>query len=238
MAARPAMQPALLAAGSIALMLAGWLLVVGPMFLQRSLGRMFLHLDVLKASPLSGRQIVLGELLTPVTLMAFAQWLALLVAAVAFIGPTFSGQPILGSDGRGPLGAAMLTPGNLVVALACVATIAPLLCGLMMCVPFAGMLLFPGWLAGSGSRGGGVEVMGQRMIFFAGYLLVLAVAVLPAAIIGGIALFAGQWLVGVKLALVLATLCGGAVLLGEAWWALGWLGRRTERLDLSREQLH
>ncbi len=237
MAARPQFQPALLAIGGIALMLAGWLLVVGPMFMQRSLGRMFLHLDVLKASPLSGRQIVLGELLTPLTLMTLVQWLALLVAAMAFVGPAFTGHASTGQATGSVFDLALLTPANIMVALLCVALLAPMLCGLMLCVPFAGMLVFPGWLAGSHSRGGGVEVMGQRIIFFAGYVLVLSVAVLPAAIVGGSAFLAGQWLTGLVLALPLATLLGGAVLLGELWLAVAWLGRRAERLDLSREQL-
>lgn len=237
MAARPEFQPVLLAIGGIALMLAGWLLVFAPMLMQRSLGRVFAHLDVLKASPLSGKQIVLGELLTPIVLLTLVQWLALLIGAVALVGPTVVGQADVGTTAGGGFVAALLTPGNIMVALLCVGLLAPLLCGLMLCVPFAGMLLFPSWLAGSGSRGGGVEVMGQRMIFFAGYALVLALAVLPAAIVGGIAFFAGQWLSGIVLALALATLFGGAVLVGELWLALAWLGRRAERLDLSQEQL-
>lgn len=236
LAARPDFRPALQAVGSLALVLGGWLLVIGPMFLQRSLGRTFLHLDVLKASPVSGKQIVLGELLTPTVLMALAQWLALLVAAVAFIGPMAAGQP--GVDGlAGGVGAGLLTPSDIAFGMCCMAVLVPLLCALMLCVPFAGMLLFPAWLAASGSRGGGVEVMGQRLIFFAGYALVLMVAILPATVIGGLALIAGSWLGGAKLALASATLCGGAVLLGEAWWAMRWLGRRMEGLDPSREQL-
>lgn len=239
MAARPQFHPVLLVIGAITLMLAGWLLVFAPMLMQRSLSRVFLHLDVLKASPLSGKQIVLGELLTPITLLTLAQWLALLIAAVVFVGPAVTGHANTDMTGGGAIAAALLTPGNILVALLCVGLLAPLLCGLMLCVPFAGMLLFPSWLAGSSSRssGGGVEVMGQRMIFFAGYVLVLAVAMLPAAIVGAIAFFAGQWLGGMKLALVVATLLGGAVLLGELWLALAWLGRRAERLDLSQEQL-
>lgn len=221
MSARPEFRPALQGVGGMALAIAGWLLVVGPMFMQRSLSRMFLHLDVLKSGPLAGRQIVLGELLTPMVLMTLGQWLALLLAAMAFVDPSRTG---------------MFSAANLLAGLVGLALLAPALCGLMMCVPFAGMLLFPAWLAG-GSRERGIEVMGQRMIFLAGYVLVLVVAMLPAALVGGVAFLAGRWLGSMAVGLVSAAVLGAAVLVVELRLAVAWLGRRVEHIDLSREQL-
>lgn len=217
----PELRPVLLALGSIALTFSGWLLVLGPMLMQRRLRSLFDYLDILKASPLAGRQIVIGELMTPVMVMTAAQWLLLLVGAMAFVDPART--DLLGAT-------------SVSVGLLCVAALAPLLCGLMLCVPLAGMLLFPAWLGGSGARGGGgVEVMGQRLIFFAGYVLVLVLAILPAGAVGGVGFLLGRWLGNMPVGLVLATLTGAAALVGELWLATAWLGGRIERFDMSRE---
>lgn len=216
----PALKPALLALGSFAMMFAGWFLVLGPMVMQRGLRRTLDHFDVLKASPLAGRQIVMGELLAPMAVLSAAQWLLLVLGAMAFVDPARDG---------------LFGPVNVVVGLVGLAALAPALCGLMLCVPFAGILLFPAWVGASSGRGGGVEVMGQRLIFFAGYLLVLAVAVVPAAVVGGIAFLAGRWLGDTAVGLALAALAGGVVLAFELRLAVAWLGQRVERFDLSRE---
>ena len=71
--------------------------------------------------------------------------------------------------------------------------VAPL-CGLMLCVPFAGTLFFPAWASPQKSGGRGVEVMGQRLIFMAGYVLALALALLPAILLAGVVFWVAQWL--------------------------------------------
>lgn len=221
MGADPTRLPLLHILGGIALGLGGWLFFAGPMFMQRGLRQTIEHMDILKASPLTGWQIVLGELFTPMTLMTFAQWLLLLVAAIAF----GSGETDLA-----------LTAGNLVTAAIGVALIAPPLCGIMLCVPFAGMLVFPAWSGGSGnSAGAGFEVMGQRLIFFAAYVIVLGIALVPAAAVGAIAFVVGHWLINLQLALVLAAIFGGLVLVVQLAAAVWWLGERVERFDVSAE---
>lgn len=216
----PALERGLLALGSIALVFAGWLLVLEPMLMQQGLRRTLEHFDVLKASPLSGRQIVRGELLPPMLVITAGQWLLLVIGAMAFVDPARSG---------------LFGPVNVIAGLVGIGVLAPALCGLMLCVPFAGILLFPAWVGGSSGRGGGIEVMGQRLIFFAGYLLVLAIAVIPAVVVGGIVFLAARWLGNMPIALLAAALAGAAVLAGELWLASAWLGRRVEALDLSRE---
>ena len=221
MAADPMRLHLLKILGGISLGFGGWMFFAGPMFMQRGLRQTIQHMDILKAGPLRGWQIVFGELLTPMTLMTFAQWLLLLVAAVAF-----------GSNSDN----LALTAGNLVTAAVGVALLAPALCGLMLCVPFAGMLVFPAWSGGTGNSGGaGFEVMGQRLVFFAAYLLVLGIALVPAAAIGAIAFLLGHWLLNLQLALVLAALFGGVVLVVELAAAVWWLGERVERFDVSAE---
>lgn len=207
-------------AGGVALGFGVFGFMAGPMFMQRGLRQTLEHLDILKASPLSGWQIVLGELLSPMVLMTFGQWLLLLIAALAFRAGSGNAALPLVDVGIGAVG---------------IALIAPPLCGLMLCVPFAGVLYFPAWSEAAGSRSAGVEVMGQRMIFFGGYLLTLLLVLLPVALLAGIAFLATRWLAGVPVALVLTTVVACAVLAAELAAAVLWLGGRVERIDLSQE---
>ncbi|MGY4514536.1 putative ABC exporter domain-containing protein [Lysobacter sp. HA18] len=201
--------------GIVSLGVAAWSTVVGPMFVQGSLRGMLDHLDVLRATPLRGWQIALGQLLAPIAMLVPAQWLLLLAAARAFHGMEW------------------LTPGLLASLTVAALLLAPTLCAVMLCLPFAGMLVFPGW--SPGGRGGGFDVMGQRMIFGGVYLLVLVLSLLPAAAVAGALMFVVHLLTGWTLAVLGGAIAAAAVLGAEAAVLLRWLGRRIERFDLSTE---
>ncbi len=47
-------------------------------------------------------------------------------------------------------------------------------------------IAFPAWVQAASTRTRGVDVMGQRLLMLAGLLVVLVVAVLPAAAVGGV----------------------------------------------------
>jgi predicted LPLAT superfamily acyltransferase len=85
------------------------------------------------------------------------------------------------------------------------------------------------------SRSGGIEVMGQRMIFGGAYLLMTVVALAPAAVLGLLAFLLGRWLGNFEVAAALAALFGGATLAVEMMTIVWWLGERVERFDLSLE---
>ncbi|HEY4583495.1 MAG TPA: hypothetical protein VIG88_11635 [Lysobacter sp.] len=211
--------PGLLRAiGLICLGVAGWSAFVGPMLVQGGLRQTLDHLDVLRATPLRGWQIALGQLLTPVTMLVVAQWLLLLAAGCALWRASGTGW---------------LTPGLLASAGFAVVLLAPLICALMLCVPFAGPLLFPGW--SSGGRGGGIDVMGQRLIFGGVYLIALAVSLLPASIVASALLFALRLVADWPLAIAAAAVAGAAVLAAEVALLVRWLGMRIERFDVSTE---
>jgi hypothetical protein len=110
------------------------------------------------------------------------------------------------------------------------------LVGLLFALNFAGVLYFPAWLSLSTQHGAGIEKVGQRLIFFVGYLVVLIGALLPAAGFGAIP-FLLVWLYSDQLALAIAlgSIGACAVLFGEFAFAVWWLGRRFERFDLSVE---
>ena len=201
-------------------------LIVGPQFARQDLRNDLGNVDLLKAYPLPGWQIILGELLAPTAILAGLLWLAILTLALT-----------LEPAGRNW---AWLTPPIRVAASLGLGAIVPALVSLQLLVPNAAVLLFPGWFQTTRSRGGGPEVVGQRMIFFFAQTLTMVLALIPALLIGAvpfaIASFAGLQSTP---ALVAATLVASglvlAVLLAEVAAGVRLLGARFERLDLSAE---
>ncbi len=219
--AQPGARPLLAAIGGIAVTLGGYTLIVGPQLARQDIRSDLGHADLLKAYPLRGWQIVLGELLAPVAILTGVLWLVLLTAALAF-QPT--GQ-----------GLAWLTPALRVAGATGLALIAPGLAALQLLVPNAAALIFPGWFQLSRTRGGGPEVIGQRMIFFFAQLVTMALALVPAVALATLLIFIGQWLLGPVAAVVIATFAVLVVLLGEVACGVWLLGERFEHLDLSTE---
>ncbi|MEO6154411.1 MAG: hypothetical protein ABIP16_01630, partial [Thermomonas sp.] len=220
LAAHPQMKPALVALGMAAMMIGAWGLLLGPMLMQRSLQRTLEYLDILKATPLRGRQIALGELSTPATIMIFGIWWLLLIAVLAFVA----------TGGRAGFPPSVIATAGIGIAL-----LVPPLCGLMLCVPFAATLYFPAWVSPQKGGGRGVEVMGQRMIFMAGYVLTLAVVMIPAALLGGLGFLLANWLVGMSTGMLVAAACACAMLALELHWTVALLGRRIDGFDVSQE---
>ena len=102
-------------------------------------------------------------------------------------------------------------------------------------IPNAATLLFPAWFQVTKGGGQGIEVMGQRLIFMIGQLVVFVVTLVPA-----VALFAGvfflvKWLVGMAAAIPLASLAAALVLGAEAAAGVALLGWLFERFDVSGE---
>jgi hypothetical protein len=207
--------------GIFPLIAGGWLLLFGPMIMRRDLRLMVTHFDLLKSYPLRGWQVVLGSLLSPLVLLAAVEWLLL-----------FLGAPSVGALGGK---ASALTAGLLGAGTLGIAVVLPPLAGLMLSIPFAATLYFPAWADFSGPRGGGIEVLGQRLIFFLGYVVVMLTALLPAVLCGGLAAFITHWLAGTVAAVVVAALVAGVVIGAEFAAAVWWLGERFEQFDLSQE---
>lgn len=96
-------------------------------------------------------------------------------------------------------------------------------------------VLFPAWLQSARQASGGIDVMGQRLLFIAGNLIVVLVSLLPAAA-AAIALFFGvRWIAGDVAASGVAVVAVLAILSVEAWLGMHWLGARFERFDISAE---
>lgn len=209
------------AAGVIALVFLVYVLIFGPQVARNDLRGDLLHADLLKAWPLPGWRIVLGGLLAPTVQLTAIAWVLLLAAALGLVPP--------------PGKTLWLTPELRVTGALCLAVLMPFLCAVQLLVPNAGALLFPAWAQHSRNMTGGIDVMGQRLIFFAGQFLCLLAALLPAAAVGGATIFLTQWLVGPPAAVALATLPVLAVFAGELWLGVRLLGPRFDRLDISSE---
>ena len=206
--------------GALAAVLGGYLLLVGPQFARQDIRADLAHADILKTYPLAGWQIVLGELLTPVAILTGILWLTLLTIAL--------------SVGGGTVPDWLSLPVQITGAL-CLAVLTPFLAALQLLVPNAAALVFPGWHQATRGRGGGPEVIGQRMIFFFAQLLTMLLALAPAALFGG-AFAAIAWsMLGPVVALLFATPVIALILAAEAATGIWLLGRQFERLDLSEE---
>lgn len=198
----------------MALVCAAWTLVFGPLVARQDLRLDLPNTDVLKTYPLRGWQIVLGEWLTPVAIITVLLWLMLLTAALNFNEVAWLMR------GAVAVGAALL---------------APLLCALMVLLLNAAAVLFPAWVQIGGGRPGGIDVLGQRIVFVGGLFFVMAIALLPALIVAAIVFFLVQWLVGFLAAAAAAVIIVLAILGSEIAIGTWWLGKRFESFDLSAE---
>ena len=168
-----------------------------------------------------GWQVVLGELLAPVAILTGLLWLVLLTAGLSL----------------GPFGPYLtwLTPTLRITGGVCLAVVIPPLVALQLLVPNAAVVLFPGWFQSGAARSGGIDVMGQRLIFGFGQMFVLLLALLPLVFSAVILVAAFYWIIGTTAAVIFATGAVLVVLIGEVWCGVWLIGERFEKLDLSAE---
>ena len=201
-------------------MLAAYTVILGPQVARQDLRSDLPNADILKTYPIEGWRLALGELLAPTAILTAILWFSILVCAFAV-------------DSRGTIG--WLTPGVRVTVALCMGAGAPFLCFIQLLVPNSIMVLMPGWYQASRSRGGGIEMFGQRLIFGVAQLLIALLVAAPAAFAAALIVFSAQWLLGVGPAVAIACLAVLAILASEAAVGLWWLGWRFERFDLSAE---
>jgi len=226
----------LYAYGPVALIIGGYTLVAGPQFARQDIRSDLANADLLKTYPLPGWQIVLGEMLAPTAILSGILWLVLLAAAVSFFPRPqhfTSFSPAVGEFVN-----ACLAPAARVPLALCLAVLVPPIIALQLFVPNAAALVFPGWFQATRQRvGGGIDIMGQRMIFFFAQLLTMVIAVLPALIAGAAAVAVACFVFGLPAIVGVWVAATGilAVLLAELWLGLKFLGARFEKFDLSSE---
>ena len=205
---------------------AGMTLLYGPLLTRLDLRQDLANADILKTYPLPGWRILLGELLTPVAILTGIVWLA----ALAWI---------LGLTGHEPpkLSPVWMNPQMRIVFTLCGAALAPIVIALELLIPNAVPLVFPSWFQTLRTPGGGIDLMGQLLIFGIGQVLVVCIALLPAAGTAALLVFILHWALGISpaIAVVAASFAVALVLIGELWCGLWLLGVRFEKFDLSAE---
>ena len=219
----PDIRAARVVVGMISLAAGAYVLLLGPHLARQDLRGDMPHADILKTYPLRGRELLLGQILTPVAILTGLTWLCLLAAALTL-------QP----TGRMAL---TFTPPVLWAIALGIAAVTPFVGALQLLILNGATIIFPAWFHSlrAVGPGGGIELMGQRLIFVFGQFVVILTALLPASLTAFALIFATQWLIGAPAAIALATLVVLVVLAGEVWCALWWLGERFERLDVSSE---
>jgi hypothetical protein len=205
--------------GGLALVMAAYTLLLGPQYARQDLRADLSNADLIKAYPLPGWRIVLGEIMAPVAILGALLWLELLVVALALPEPRFP----------------WMAPDLWIPMLVCLGVLAPFVSAMLLFVPNAGALLFPAWFHALRSRTAGVDAIGQRLIFTFGQILATVIALVPAAVTAALIYVATQWLLGNAAALAIATAAVIAIIAGELWVGIWWLGERFEKFDLARQ---
>jgi ABC-2 type transport system permease protein len=195
-------------------------LLLGPQLVRQDLRSDLANADILKTYPIEGWRLALGELLAPTAVLTLSLWLSILVCTLAI-------------DPGGAI--AWLSPGLRLTCALCLGAVAPLVCLIQLIVPNSIMLLMPGWYQGTRTRGGGIELLGQRLIFGFAQLLMALIVAGPAVLAAVLVIFSAQFFVGLAGAIVVATVAVVTIFAGEAAVGLWWLGGRFERFDLSSE---
>jgi hypothetical protein len=210
------------ALGLAAAIMAGWLVFFGPHVARMDFRQDLPNADILKAWPMRGWQVVLGEVLAPAAILAGAQLLLLTVgfALLASDGADGSLAAPLGVKLGGALAAALTLPALNLISLLIIN---------------AAVLLFPAWLQSGREGPQGIEATGQRLIFALGQFVAFTLALAPAAGVFAAVFFVGRWALPLALTLPLAAV-GGTIVLGlESALGVMLVGRLFERFDLSSE---
>ena len=208
-------------AGILCVMLFMMSLLAGQTLLRADFRADLNLVDQLKLYPLPGWQVVLGELLAPVVILAAAQWLLILAAAL-LLAP---------ADGSVPL--------SLRVTLALGAAIlAPVIDLVMLIIPNAFALLLPSWVRFDQNAPRGFENIGQRLILVFGQMFAMFFALVPAGLVFWLTFAIAGLVLGATLALPLAALAAATVLGAEGGCAIYFLGAAFESFDLTAETIN
>ena len=201
------------------LMILFWSVLIGPQVFRYDFRQDLPAADVLKSFPLSGWQIVLGELLAPVVALSAIQWLLIFAAAGLLTTP---GSQVFSLPGRISLGFGL-------------AVLMPVLDLVSLIIPNGAVLLFPSWFQSGKEGPHGIEATGQRLIFMLGQMLVFVLALVPAAIAFALIFFPLSYLTHRLVAVPIASVVAALTLAAECGVGVFLLGKLFEKFDLSAE---
>lgn len=179
------------------------------------------RIEYLKTFPLSGERLVAAEMAAPMIVMSIVELIFLGVTAL-YINFRVAGGGI----------ARFATPQNIV----CVFIFAVPICAILTVMRNAAVLLFPAWTIRSKEEPRGLVVTGQHLVVVVGNAIVLAVSLIPAAIVFLPAvLIASRFFSGSPGFLAVASLPPLAIIAGEVWLGVRMLGKYFDSFDASNE---
>ena len=189
--------------------------LVGPRMLRNDLRHDLPSLTLLKTYPLSGAQVVLAELLSPVIALTAFQLVLIVAASMAL-----------------PAEARQMLPGTQLVASLLVTPFVLVAVNATNLVIQNGVALaFPSWVR-LGMDTGGLEAMGQNLLVMVATMLALMVSIIVPAIVGGL-VFVGMQSTYGAFTVVVAILAGAVTMLVQVWGLVMGLGRVFERTEPS-----
>jgi ABC-2 type transport system permease protein len=217
---KPDRQLANLGAG-VLLMMACLLPLFGGRAFSQDLRLDINRIEFLKTFPVPSDRLVMAEIAAPLTVLATLELLLLSSTSIFFAT-------------RGSISAVAhhWTPQVTVVAF----IFAVPVCAMQLLLGNAAVLMFPAWMVRSKDEPRGFAAMGQRLVIGIGNLVVLAIAVLPAAVLFLPALLiANHFFAGSPGFLAVATLPSVALLVAEVWLGVKMLGKRFDAFDPATE---
>jgi ABC-2 type transport system permease protein len=194
---------------------AALLMFFGPMLIRNDLRQDMQNLTALKTLPLSGRSVVMAEVMSSALPIAAAQYLVLIIGGVFAL---LMKEPL----------ALSLVLTILVMALPALLAFATV----MVAVQNGAPVLLPGWVRLGTVVGGGMENLGQGVMSMAIILILVALLLIPAAITAGFSI----WFIGSfsqSLAAFTAILTGSITLAAETFGIFTVLGRALEKTEPS-----
>jgi hypothetical protein len=207
---------ALEVAAIVAAMILIWSVFLGPRFVRNDLRADLTQLELLKTFPLSGRRIVAAEVMSATLSLTAVQAVVALILSLFFLlrnpayGSTWDNLVLL-----------VLLPFSFFAVNA-----------LNITIQNGVTLLFPAWMTLGINKPAGVEALGQNILVAIGSIVLLVLALIPAAVSGAtlyllLADVALRWRVAAVATMALA------VLLAEVSGLMVLLGRLFERTEPS-----
>jgi hypothetical protein len=178
-------------------------------------------MELLKSYPITGERLVAAEIAAPLLLISIVQMIMLSLEAFMTSHSHVSGT--LAFFG---------TPQFVVVGLLFTVPI----CAAQLVIRNAVVVLLPGWAVRSAEDQRGFVVVGQRLVMLVGNIIVLTLALLPAALLFIPAfLLSRAYFSGSAAVLAIATVPSVALLAFEVWMAIRFLGAQFDKVDVTTE---
>jgi len=209
------------AMGGMLLFMACLFPLAGPNVFTNDLRLDMPRLEVLKSYPIAGERLIAAEIAAPLIVISILEMLFATSASI-----------MVGMGEVHKFTKFVATPQFIVAVLLLTLPV----CAVQLLIRNAIPVLFPAWAMRSKDEPRGFVMMGQRIVTMAGNLLVLGVAMIPAAIVFLPSLWiAFKFFAGSPALVAVATMPAVGVLLAEVWFGVKALGAQFEQIDISNE---